>query len=284
MSKDTKDKTLIAKLNQRKTAVCIFLILTYAVSCVVPFLFWGSNGDMLEKIYYVSQIISGFFVIAGVVIALLQYMGNNEEIEKQRKRQSAIKAAELADEYCDEIISYSDAMAELYSCEELKEILSRIEKKELTAFNVEEMKEKFGENFFNTWIMLIIGQYMVIHNLRVDKDGFKQAKNEVFKLVVNFSNRLESMCIKLNTGIADESTVYQSLHKNFIMNVHMLYMYMANCNKNEYDRTYSNVRDMYKKWNKINQEWKRKEEEDTAKFMQEQKRKREEFGERFIRR
>lgn len=84
---------------------------------------------------------------------------------------------------------------------------------------------------------------------------------------------MESLCIKLNTGIADEATVYQSLHSNFILNVQMLYFPLSHDNTSESERLYSNVRDMYRTWDKMSKEMQKREEESAAEFQAEQRKK-----------
>lgn len=75
------------------------------------------------------------------------------------------------------------------------------------------------------------------------------------------ANLLEYMCICFNTNIADDKTVYQSLHKVFFLGVHMIYIFTFDSNVNEYDRVFYNIMTLYKKWKKMNQE--KKQEEDN---------------------
>lgn len=285
MSRNTKETTLISRLNKKKITICCIVLCIYICVCITPFIIFGFGHGALERAYYVSQILSGFFVISGVAVALIQYLSNNEELETERKRQSVVKAAELADEYCSEIIPYSDRLASLYSEGKLNKLLSKIKQEELIMFNREEMKDKFGEEIFDTWIIDMTERYAQMHNLNIHNyEDYKVALDEVAELLVGFSNRLESMCIKLNTGVADEGTVYQSLHANFITSVQMLYFPLSYRNTSESERVYSNVRDMYKTWNRMSQEMQKKEKDNTTKFHKEQQKKKEEFGEQFIRR
>lgn len=285
MSQYTKETTLISRLNKKKIAICCIVLCVYLCACIIPFIILGFGHGALERAYYVSQILSGFFVIAGVAIALIQYLSNNEELETERKRQSVVKAAELADEYCNEIIPYSDKLAFLYSEGKLNILLNKIKKEDLVMFNCEEMKDKFGDDIFSTWITDMAERYAQIHDLNIhNSEDYKAALDGVSDLLVRFSNRLESMCIKLNTGIADEGTVYQSLHANFIINVQMLYFALSYSNTSESERVYSNVRDIYRTWNTMSQEMQKKEKDNAVIFREEQQKKKEEFGDQFIRR
>lgn len=285
MAQNTKEATFISRLNKKKIAICCVVLCIYICVCLVPFIMLGLGHGALERAYYISQILSGFFVIAGVAVALIQYLSNNEELEAERKRQSVVKAAELADEYCNEIIPYSDKLAFLYSEGKLNKLLDRIKQEDLTMFNSEEMKDKFGGEIFDTWIIDMTERYAQLYDLNLqDYENYKTVIDEVSKLLVGFANRLELMCIKLNTGIADEGTVYQSLHANFIINVQMLYFQLSYSNTSESERVYSNVRDMYRTWSRISQEMQKKEKDNVTKFYAEQQKEKEAFGEQFIRR
>lgn len=278
-------ETKISKLNKHKFVVFCTIICGYFVICLIPFLVLGIGHGALEKAYFISQIVSGIFVIAGVAVALIQYLSNNEELVGERRRQSIIKAAELADEYCHEIIPYSNQIAQLYSDGKLEKILGDVQRENLTMFNKEEMEEKFGKGIFDIWFKEAVSQYAREHKLKMDQpENIKKAIEATAEFFTNFSNRLESMCIKLNTGIADEATVYQSLHSDFLKNVQMLYFILSFSNENESERSYSNVRDNYRKWDQISRKMRQKEENEAAEFQKEQRKKKEEFGEQFIRR
>lgn len=285
MAQSTKDTSFISRLNKRKIAICCIVVFIYILVCSIPFFVLGFGHGALERAYYLSQILSGFFVIAGVAVALIQYLSNNEELKAERIRQSIVKAAELADEYCNEIIPYSNKLAVLYSGEKMNRLLDQIKQEDLTMFNQEEIKNKFNENIILVWTAGMVNEYAKINNLDMHKkESYTTALNEMGKFMAEFANRLESLCIKLNTGIADEATVYQSLHSNFILNVQMLYFPLSYDNTSESERLYSNVRDMYRTWNKMSKEMQKREEESAAEFQAEQRKKKEEFNEQFIRR
>ena len=66
--------------------------------------------------------------------------------------------------------------------------------------------------------------------------------------ILNLANKLEYFSICFNSGIADEDTVYQSLHSAFFDCVHMLYVFIFYANTSEHDRFFSNISSLYVRW------------------------------------
>ena len=51
-----------------------------------------------------------------------------------------------------------------------------------------------------------------------------------------------------NTGIADEDTVYQSLHQSFLSIIKVLYVDIATRNQTGKDKYYTNIIKLYNNW------------------------------------
>ncbi|WP_394883733.1 DUF4760 domain-containing protein [Clostridium tertium] len=63
-------------------------------------------------------------------------------------------------------------------------------------------------------------------------------------------NTLEYFCMYFNSQVADEETVYQSLHQSFLSMVKILYFRIASRNENGKDKYYTNIIQLYNKWSK----------------------------------
>jgi hypothetical protein len=61
-------------------------------------------------------------------------------------------------------------------------------------------------------------------------------------------NFLEYFCMSFNSGIADEETVYQSLHQSFLGCVKVLYFWIAQQNLSGKDKYYTNIIKLFNKW------------------------------------
>ncbi|MBS6504433.1 MAG: DUF4760 domain-containing protein [Clostridium sp.] len=73
--------------------------------------------------------------------------------------------------------------------------------------------------------------------------------DKMFSDILNDTlNTLEYFCMYLNTGIADEDTIYQSLHQSFLSMVKVLYFRIASRNETGKDKYYTNIIELYNKW------------------------------------
>lgn len=68
--------------------------------------------------------------------------------------------------------------------------------------------------------------------------------------VTDTLNELEELCMALNKGIVDESTVYQSLHQIVIRSIKYFYpkICMYNRHNNSYDKYYTHTITLYNNW------------------------------------
>lgn len=89
----------------------------------------------------------------------------------------------------------------------------------------------------------IITKNMTIHYRRDMLERLYRSK------VTDMLNKLEYLTIPLNTDLADEDIVYQSLHQLFLKTVKFLYPVICSANKNENaNKYYSHVIERYVKW------------------------------------
>ncbi len=61
-------------------------------------------------------------------------------------------------------------------------------------------------------------------------------------------NLLEYFCMNFKNGIADEETVYQSLHQTFLSCIKLLYIWIAEINISGKDKYYTNIIWLFNKW------------------------------------
>lgn len=259
-NKHTSNFNIIGIINRNKRLLGVIIFLVYSSIVITPFI--NKSNEPLETSYYISQIVSGLFVIAGVAIALVQYIANNNEIRSDRKRQAIYEASNLADIYCDQIINKSSALSKLVAPNtKVKDYYEKVKKHELTDFDNEESIKIFEKDVFIDWLSSLAVEYAKQNNIDLDNNnGIDEVLSRIFSILVALANKLESICIKLNTGIADQLTVYQSLHSNLFDCVDMLYIYIAHSNINECDRLYYNLTETYLSWKKIYTEISKEEE------------------------
>lgn len=71
---------------------------------------------------------------------------------------------------------------------------------------------------------------------------------EFSQILCDTLNKLEYFCMYFNTGVADEETIYQSLHQSFLEMIRVVYFRIASRNKSGKDKYFTNIIKLYNKW------------------------------------
>lgn len=74
---------------------------------------------------------------------------------------------------------------------------------------------------------------------------FRKMYNDIMNETLN---TLEYFCMYLNTKIADEDTIYQSLHQSFLSVIKVVYFRIASRNITGKDKYYTNIIELYNRW------------------------------------
>lgn len=236
------------------------------------------------------------FVIVGTVIAVIQYTFNSNTARNNADKQRKIEAAKMANEFRKNVIPLINDLSIAYCNPELrKEIIDYLDASDLEHFNQGEVRKLFPGNRCLLYRIQIAKNYLMKTSeefCKLDEQyqcdtGMSEKEREKLKKKLNdmvleslvkvsgmctqLSNSLEYMCICFNTNIADDKTVYQSLHNVFFLAVHMIYIFTFESNTNEHDRLFYNIMVLYKKWKKLNLQKKDEEENNRIKLEQEMK-------------
>lgn len=281
MSRPTEDnRGIIEKLASHKRLIVVVIAVIYSIIIILPRFLNKQYG--LEKAYYISQILVGVFVIGGTVIALLQYISSYYQHKENKRNETKVEAAKLANMFVQEVIPEINKLTELYSLANLNdEIIKFLYKKDLENFDCEEVKRIFSD--VDKYMSRLASAYMEKYEsdqLDIISQKYKDNKGKntheymiilldcipkVSWMCSSLGNTLEYFAICFNSGVADDETVYQSLHEIFFNAVHMIYIFCFITNVQECDRKYYNISELYKRWmDKYKQLSKQELEEERA--------------------
>lgn len=120
----------------------------------------------------------------------------------------------------------------------LKNFIDNYEAKKEAAITSEEVQTKESEDVKGEYIAakLMYKKYDLYYN------------GEFKKILCQTLNQLEYFCMYFNSGVADEETVYQSLHQSFLEMIKIVYFKIASGNKTGKDKYYTNIIKLYNKW------------------------------------
>ncbi|MCH5344138.1 MAG: hypothetical protein J1E64_08865 [Acetatifactor sp.] len=86
-------------------------------------------------------------------------------------------------------------------------------------------------------------------SVEISLDGNAIIKKFMGNIVTETLNNLEYFALHFSHETADESVVYQSLHQTYLEVVYVLYYNIAIQNNIEGSKYYTNVIELYEKWN-----------------------------------
>lgn len=229
----------------------------------------------LQVIYYVSTILSVVFIAWQAKTFIDDSKRNDRRLRKQ-------KAIELAEMYEKEILPLISIVNGVFKSINMdKDVLNKFEKC-FTQFNEQEMKKIVPRDAISTFSEKLHSQECQIqysglkfiinknpslptnarrigsvNNLTVStatRDHLSKLittkdLHEFNEIIVSLLNKLESFAMYFNYKVADEEVVYQSLHQSYISIVISLYVKIASINKDPKDKYYTNVIELYNKWN-----------------------------------
>ena len=146
-------------VNEHKKVICCSLVFIYAIVMFGLLISRGFDITNLEYVYYVSQIISGAFVIAGVAVAVIQYTFNSNERRIEEEKQRRIEAAKLAKEFKESIIPSVNTLAVAFNNKDLQEnIIQYLDSMDLDGFNKSELDQLFPKEKYEEYKGQIVQQ------------------------------------------------------------------------------------------------------------------------------
>lgn len=265
-------------LSHRKivtTTIIGFGILLMIISTILFRCCFNSEFEIIEVLYYTSQIISAFFVISGVVIAIWQYYLSYIDSKRNMDIIRVQKAIDLSEYYKDYILSYKAPIEYIFNNSGISEILSKInpskmkhfDDKELHTFLADEdiisLKDAQKSKEFFTSVINANSIYDIGLNGELIK-LYEKINNEEYslseldakilstflgKLITKVLNNMEFFALHFTHNVADESVVYKSLHQTYIDIVHTLYYNISKNNLLSTTKYFTNIIELYETWN-----------------------------------
>lgn len=250
----------IEKISKKVTFAFLIFIL---INVLIILISKPNRETLLETIYYSSQITSSLFVVGGVLIALWQYFQQKSISKRDVELIQVQQAIDLAAFYKNNIISKYPAIKYVFKESGVMDILNKARQDQLKNFTVRELKTIFSEKdiqelkniqksdkFFEA-----IQRANIIYNLNLhtdEKNDINTNKEIAIAFMANMltetANNLEYFALHFRHNTADESSIYQSIHKSYLEIVQTLYYYMSNSNIDASDKVYTNVSWLYNNW------------------------------------
>ena len=191
-----------------------------------------SKTTLLGNIDAVLGVISSLFVIFGTILAFIQYF-------HQKKLARIREASNIAKYFEEDMVDMISLIMIYVSLDQeidriIKEKRERIEKAKY--FNAEELDEIFSKDEIKKYREFISDKNKV------------NGKVTIKDLLSMTMNKMEHCAISFNSNLAEDKTVYQSLHQLVFKIMPIAYVYIASLNTNNVDKYYTNACLLYRNW------------------------------------
>ncbi len=195
----------------------------------------------IEFWYYVSQIFLSIVTVVGIVLAYIEYRGANKRHKQLIKNSSIEKAANLAKLYEEELLYSIVIITRIFKDFQDEYGLIKVDLDTINNFDNDELYRLHSHDEINNSIAFI---------------NVKKYKNDerLISLIKNTLNKLEYFCMYFNSDVADNKTVYQSLHQTFFDVIQCLYVFIASMNVSDKDKYYTNVIQVFFTWREFYKE------------------------------
>lgn len=267
-----------------------FIIIFAMLIVILPVYFILETTNRINNLQILSSIsviVSNFFVIFGVIIAIRQYLlsakqlieNNKEQLELhkkevyERERDRVQKAIDLAGYYKDNILPNILIIQEIYEKTGILDIIDNISIDKMNNFDILELTNNLSKKqiqrieyivksktFTDTLVQSSINYYFgnnYICETSAEMDGKevksikvdeKNLKLEYARMLLQTTNNLEFFAMHFMHNTADETVVYQSLHSTYIELIRVLYYDLSSNNKNGEDKTFTNIIWLFNIW------------------------------------
>ena len=276
-----KENNFFEKVSKHRKMITFVLIFILLLSIFLPG-FWikASNvPEMVEMLYYISQIVAACCVIIGTTVAVWQYYLSSSQRMHQKDFERVEKAIDLADYYKDNILTkYSFVKSVFDTCGIMEVITPKREEHEIKDFDVYELRKvyspseikqfeqlstnkKFIETIIhlnNTFDMGLKG--VVDSKIFEEENGKKVTKTEVNlygmvndffdKYICKILNDTEYFAMSFVHNIADESVIYQSIYPTYLEMCFVMYYFIAVYSDPAVAKLYTNIACLYNEWRK----------------------------------
>ena len=266
----------------------LFLAITFLTPVIFRSKITNNRWIYIEICYYVSQIVSALFVVLGVVIALLQYIASTYDAKALRQREMELhekeiidlekdrvqRAIDLAEYYKDNILHNVFIIDSVYEDLNITEFLDKIDITNMVEFDRHELNNILKPEEIEQIANIMNSSKLIpslINNSKIygfAETGFKVVEvvndetkvkkrivcdetvliREYANIINNSLNNAEYFAMHFTHNTADETVVYQSLHKTYLNLMKMLYYDISINNEVGEEKLYTNAIELFNIW------------------------------------
>lgn len=183
----------------------------------------------------------------GLFFTAKQIKLSREDFNRSNHRLRVEKAIELSGFYRSEILPQIGIIRKVMLSVINGDIKDTIDLRDMQYFNKDEMNVLLSEKQVQKYLSTVRSegnaQYLELLN---SSDAYKYPTFHA--CIVETLNKLEEFSMYFNYKVADEETVYQSLHQTYRAIIKVLYIHIAYINDQNVNKYYTNITKLFICW------------------------------------
>ncbi len=240
----------------------IFIIIIFGLFCFLFTLFpreniLDDNANISEQhIIILGITLENWLTALSIVGLIIGAIWAIYQFDKNINRKQQEKASEIAKNFADNFVERFAIISEvLLKNKEIRAMLSKITTENLKSFtNIEILDIVKDKNCFNKYTQIIDSpktqaKYEALLNKLYNEKEQEKFNSHFSRLVENTLNQLEAACINISSNAAGSEYIYNSLHQSFLQFVEILSIRIATNNRNNVDKYYTHIIQVYNMWN-----------------------------------
>lgn len=191
-----------------------------------------TKKDFWDYINMTLQIIANVTILVTATYGYKQFKIYKDEVRINQCKAGAEKAVQIAQLFADKLLDQIYDVIKICKENGLEKIMDSVKSKNLVNFNVPEFHQIFEDSEAKKITEIV-----------------SSISDEEETKIMFALNQMEFVSMMLNTKIADEKTIYQSLHQVCLRFIVDAYPFITLSNTSNNDKVYTNVIKLFNIWN-----------------------------------
>lgn len=226
-----------------------------------------NNLTFVDVTTLIANISTSLSIIITIIGAIIAY----KTFKDSKKRKIDENAVSLALFFQTSILNEASHIFALLKDSDYSSIMQKIKLSDMRLFNIEEIKSLTNNENILAEIESAIKKLdpkkivfylnlcdtpncndnkIISTSIRhyVESDDTNLLYSAMKSKIISILNQLEWFAMNLNSNIANEEIIYQSLHQTFITFIATFYYFICSFNNAGYNKYYTNIIELYNLW------------------------------------
>lgn len=173
-----------------------------------------------------------------VIVAIISFLSLAAvyyDYRHRKNKERAEKSVDIAKVFAQKIITPLSFLYAFFEKNEIDKIIKKVHFLKFEDFDIDELKSNYLSDDIQNYLKQM---------------NNNDPENKIRSIITDTLNILEYLSMYINTKVADEKYIYNSLHQQFLQSIWLLYFEISLVNTDNKDKYYTNIIQLYNVWKK----------------------------------